>query len=68
MYVYGLLSVQDKFNPRLMLFLYTLGTAVTIGTLPWIPVFIVMVIIRVINGICIGGQDTGMNKPSHTNI
>lgn len=68
MYVYDLFSVQDKFNARLMLFLYTLGTAVTIGMLPWIPVFIVMVIIRVINGICIGGQDTGMNKPWQTKI
>lgn len=54
-----LFSVQDKFNSRLMLFIYTFGTALTIGVLPWIPVFVVMVIIRVLNGICIGGQDTG---------
>ncbi|XP_053406333.1 sodium-dependent glucose transporter 1-like [Mercenaria mercenaria] len=55
-------SIQDRFNPRLLLFLYTLGTAITIGLLPWIPIFIVMVIMRVINGICIGGQDTGLHS------
>ncbi|XP_052792146.1 sodium-dependent glucose transporter 1-like [Mya arenaria] len=53
--------IQDKFNPRLMLFLFTTGTAITIGLLPWIPEIIAMVIIRVINGICIGGQDTGIH-------
>ncbi|XP_045215588.2 sodium-dependent glucose transporter 1-like [Mercenaria mercenaria] len=54
--------IQDRFNPRLMLFLYTFGTAITIGLLPWIPIFIVMVVIRVVNGICIGGQDTGIHS------
>ena len=58
-------TVQEKFNPRLMLFLYTTGTAVTIGLLPWIPNFIGMVIIRVFNGFAIGGQDTGTVKPAY---
>ncbi|KAL4227343.1 hypothetical protein ACF0H5_012787 [Mactra antiquata] len=54
--------IGKRISEEGIIFLSTFTCSFSVVVLPWIPSLIGMVIIRVIIGMCIGGQDTGSHS------
>ena len=53
------LSANKNFNSDILIFLYTVLHALSMGALPWIPSIYGMAAARGVTGYCCGGQDIG---------
>ena len=52
-------SVQRLVNSDALVFLYTIGLAVSVGVLPWLPSIYPMIAARGVIGYSCGGLDIG---------